>query len=169
MFSVVAKKSRTFSSFSYSAYEQACRSWEGAQADRPSWPMETFHTMDAVLNLWIEVGQGLGISALFLSVSLYPLLSRSLNFCGSLVFFESFEKLAKSASSGFHDRCLGADCELVIRRWENCIVYSLFCIVIIIIISCSISVFFVVLLNYLYLNPWVSPFVHFSSSSCCEG
>ena len=31
MFSVVAVKSRTFSSLSYSANEQVCRSWEGAQ------------------------------------------------------------------------------------------------------------------------------------------
>ena len=33
MFLVVAMKSRTFSSFSYSANEQVCRSWEGAQTD----------------------------------------------------------------------------------------------------------------------------------------
>ena len=31
LFSVVAKKSRTFFSFSYPANEQVCRSWEGAQ------------------------------------------------------------------------------------------------------------------------------------------
>jgi len=31
MFSVVTMKSRTFSSFSFSANEEACRSWEGAQ------------------------------------------------------------------------------------------------------------------------------------------
>ena len=31
MFSVAAKKSRTFHSFSYPANEQVCRSWEGAQ------------------------------------------------------------------------------------------------------------------------------------------
>jgi len=34
MFLVVAKKSRTFSSLSYSAHEQVCRSWEGAQPGR---------------------------------------------------------------------------------------------------------------------------------------
>jgi len=34
MFSVVAKKSMTFSSFSYSAHEQVCRSWEVAQPGR---------------------------------------------------------------------------------------------------------------------------------------
>ena len=34
MFSCVAKKSRTFFSFSCSANEQLCRSWEGAHTDR---------------------------------------------------------------------------------------------------------------------------------------
>jgi len=57
-------------------------------------------------------------------------------------------------------------------------VYIVFCILIIIIIvvvvvvvvvTVSISVFFVVLLHCLYLNPQVSPFVHFSSPSCCGG
>jgi len=33
MFSVVAVKSRSISSFSYSAKEQVCRSWERAQTD----------------------------------------------------------------------------------------------------------------------------------------
>ena len=32
---------------------------------------------------------------------------------------------AKSASSGFCNRCSGTDSELVIRWWENCILYSL--------------------------------------------
>ena len=36
---------------------------------------------------------------------------------------------------------------------KNCIVYSLFCIFITIIISSSINISFVVLLNCLYLNP----------------
>jgi len=36
MFAVVAKKSRTFSSFSYSANEQVGRSWVGAEPG--SWP-----------------------------------------------------------------------------------------------------------------------------------
>ena len=47
---------------------------------------------------------------------------------------------------------------------KNCIVYRLFCIIIIsIIIILSSSIYFVVLLNCLYLNLQVSPFVHFSS------
>jgi len=33
----------------------------------------------------------------------------------------------------------------------------------------SISISFVVLLNYLYLNPGILPFVHFSSPLCCGG
>jgi len=32
---IVAKKSRTFSGFPYSATEQVCRSWEGAEPDSP--------------------------------------------------------------------------------------------------------------------------------------
>jgi len=40
-----------FSSFSYSANEQMCRSWEGAQPDKwPSWAMEIFHTMEVMLS-----------------------------------------------------------------------------------------------------------------------
>jgi len=60
---------------------------------------------------------------------------------------------------------------------KNCVVYTLFCIFIIVIviiitiinIIISSSISFVVLLNCLYLNPKVFPFVHFSSPSCCEG
>jgi len=47
-------------------------------------------------------------------------------------------------------------------------VYILFCIfviIIIIIIIKSTSIYFLVLLNCLYLNPRVLPFVHFSFSS----
>jgi len=52
MLSVVAMKSRTFSSFPYSTDEQACRSWEGAQPDRqPSWPEEIFRAVDVRLSL----------------------------------------------------------------------------------------------------------------------
>jgi len=58
---------------------------------------------------------------------------------------------------------------------KNGIVCSLFCIfiiiviIIIIIISINISIYFVVLLNCLYLNSCVSPFVPFSSPYCCGG
>jgi len=50
---------------------------------------------------------------------------------------------------------------------KNFIVYSLFCIfiIIIIIITIIIGISFVALLNCLYLNPRVLPFVHFSSPS----
>jgi len=59
---------------------------------------------------------------------------------------------------------------------NNCIVYSLFCIFIIILviiitiisIISTISISFVVLLNHLYLNPRVLPFVHCSSPSHCR-
>ena len=49
---------------------------------------------------------------------------------------------------------------------KNCIVYSLFCIfsiIFVIIITISINISFVALLNCFYLNPRVSPFVHFPS------
>ena len=56
---------------------------------------------------------------------------------------------------------------------KNCSVYRLFCIFIIIVViiivisSSNISISFVALLNCLYLNPQVLPFVHFSSPSLC--
>jgi len=59
MFSVVAMKSRAFSSFSYSADERVCRSWEGAQPDRQlSWPVEIFHTISIMLSLGMGAGRG---------------------------------------------------------------------------------------------------------------
>jgi len=57
---------------------------------------------------------------------------------------------------------------------KKCTAYSLFCIFIVSIIiviirlvnvSSSISISFVAIINCLYLNPGVSSFVHFSSSS----
>ena len=56
----------------------------------------------------------------------------------------------------FHDRFLGTGCKSVIGQWDNCIVYSLFCIfniISIIGIISSISISFVVLLNSLCLSP----------------
>jgi len=48
---VVAKNSRTFSSLPYSANQQVCRSWEGAQPGRqPSWTMKIFRTIDVTLS-----------------------------------------------------------------------------------------------------------------------
>jgi len=60
---------------------------------------------------------------------------------------------------------------------KNCIVCSLFCIFIIIVViiitiissSSSISIYCVAILNCLYLNSRVSPFVHFSSPSHWRG
>jgi len=49
---VVAVISRTSSSFSYPAHEQACRAGrEHSQADSPGWPVETFHTIGVMLSL----------------------------------------------------------------------------------------------------------------------
>ena len=53
---------------------------------------------------------------------------------------------------------------------KNGIVYRSFCIVMtIVIITNSSSIYSIALLNCLYLNPWVFPFVHFFSPSCWEG
>jgi len=53
---------------------------------------------------------------------------------------------------------------------KNCIVYSLFCILITaIIIIIVISITFIVLLNCLYLSPRVSPFVHVFSPPRWQG
>jgi len=55
---------------------------------------------------------------------------------------------------------------------KNCLVYSLFClfIIIITIISSIIIISFVALLNCLYISPRIFPFVHFSTPShCVEG
>ena len=140
---------------------------EHSQAASPSWPMEMFHTMGIMLSLRIRVGQRGGIfSFLSISVSSNFLLSRSLNFSSRSIFLVSFVKFEKFWE--FYDCCSGSDCESVIGWWENCVLYSLFCIFIIISSSSSSnsSVSFVVLLNCLYLNPWILLFVDFSSPSC---
>ena len=56
LFIVVAMKSRTFSSFSYSANEWVCSRWEAAQPG--SWPIKMFHAIDVMLSLWTGVGPG---------------------------------------------------------------------------------------------------------------
>jgi len=70
------------------------------------------------------------------------------------------------------------DCGFLSGGGKNCVVYSLFCmfifviiIIIIVIIGFAVNVgiSFVALLNCLCLNPQISPFVHFSSLSCCGG
>jgi len=76
--SVVAKKSRTFSSLPYPADEQVCRGWEGAQpGSQPSWPVEIFHTVDVTLSLRMGVGRGGRNLFLLVSVGSNPVLSGS--------------------------------------------------------------------------------------------
>jgi len=88
MFSVVAMKPRTFSSFPYSANEQAWRSWEGAQPGSqhrlPSGNIP-YHRQHAQFMNGGWLG-GRKLSALLVSLSPNPLLSGSLN------FFENFPK-----------------------------------------------------------------------------
>ena len=147
MFAVVAKKSRTFTSVSP---VQLMSRWAGAgreqsQADSPSWPVEIFHTIDVMLSLWMWFGWG----AWILSFSGSSVFSVSLNFFGSSA------KSTTSMSSAFHNRCSGPNCHHAVRK--NCIVCNLFCMFV---ITIFIIISFVVLLNCLYLNPWVLPFVH---------
>ena len=66
----------------------------------------------------------------------------------------------KIVSSGFCDHCLVAGCNLVIGQWEeNWFVHYLFCIFNII-SGIGVNIYFVLLLNYLYLNSQVLSFVH---------
>jgi len=160
MLPVVAVKSRTLSSFSHSANEQVCGSWEGAQTDRqPGWPAEIFHTMDITLILGTEDGQGQE-SALLVSTSSNPLLYGNSNFS---------RNLAKPAVFGFCGHCSGG----LAANWslggeKNCIVYSLLCILInIIVIINRINISFIALLNSLYPSPRVSRSVHVFSPSRC--
>jgi len=60
-FLVVAKKSRTFSSFLVQLMSRcAVAGREHSQAANPSWPMEIFHTIDTMLNLRMGVGREAG-------------------------------------------------------------------------------------------------------------
>jgi len=98
MFLVFAVKSRTFSSFLYSAKGQVCRSWEGAWPDRqPGWPVEMFYIMDVMLSLGMGVGQGAG-----------TLFSMSFN---CLLFFSLFREFALSVSSNFYASSIFLFCE----------------------------------------------------------
>jgi len=105
---LVAKKSRTFSSFSYSANEQVCRSWKGAQPDSQPKMVNgniPYHRCHAkFIN---RVGQGAGSLFFFFPIS--PFLWGSSSFCefglssvslASYVKFSSLRKSAKSVSSG---------------------------------------------------------------------
>ena len=103
-----------------------------------------------------------------------PVVWTSLGVC---FFLQNLQNSQKSTISRVLVCCSGTGCKLVVGQWENFILCSLFCIFIIIIIiiishihshshSTSTSISFVVLLNCLYLNLWVLPFVHLSSLSC---
>jgi len=139
MFSVVAKKSQTFSSLPYSATEQVCRSWEGAQPG--SWPRLAdgnipYHGHHAQFMNGGWSGRR-KLSAFLFSMSSNPLLAGSLN-----VFWA-----ANLSSSGEEYRIV-------------CSLFCIFIIIIIIIIITITSISFVVLLNWFYLIPQVFPIVH---------
>ena len=78
-------------------------------------------------------------------------------------FFRSLANFSKIWVQGSVIAAWGLAANQSLGGEKNCIVYSLFCIIIIIISSrssISSSISFVILLNHLYLNPWVLPFVH---------
>ena len=110
------------------------------------------------------------------SVSLNPLWCRSSNFSRNSVSFRNFTKFQNSRFPGSAIAAQDLAMNQSSAGEKNCIVYSLVFIFIVIIISnscissitmsMSISISFVALLNCLYLNPWFSSVVHFSSPSC---
>jgi len=115
MVSAVARKSRTFSSLPCSATEQVCRSWEGAQPGSQLKVPNGNITCHRHHAHFINGGWTGGRDLLFASsMSLNPLVFKSSNFSGNLVFFGSFVKCPKSAGLGLHYGCSGTDCELVI-------------------------------------------------------
>jgi len=82
----------------------------------------------------------------------------------------------KSASFKIHDNCLGTGYAIgqrvVRKKFVVCFTYALLLLLVIsgsILVSKSISISFVNLLNCLYFYPRVLPFVHFSCPSCWGG
>jgi len=106
VFLVVAMKSRTFSSFPYSANEQVCRSWEGTEPGsqpklaRGNIPYHRHHAQ------FTNGGWPQGQEFFFLvSLSLNLLFHGSLKFYGSSVFFGCFVNFVKSVSLAFRNCC----------------------------------------------------------------
>jgi len=150
MFSVVAMKSRNFSSCSYSADEQLCRIWEGAYLDSQpklangNIPYHRRHAQFinggwpggrtiSFLFLWVQILSGLGVWT-------FPGVQ---SFLGIL-------RNPRVPDCTIAARGLAANQSLGDEK--NCIVHNLFCVCVIIIlifsssISSSVSVSFVVLL-----------------------
>jgi len=103
------------------------------------------------------MGTGQGAGILF-SASLFCEFESSL-LLGFELFWEFFVLVEFQDSCEIHEFqgcCLGTGLESIVGRRENCVVYNLLVISIIIIIvsiiSSSISISFVLLLNYLYLS-----------------
>jgi len=159
---VVAMKSRTFSSFLYSANEQVCRSWEGAEPGsqpklaRGNIPYHRRHPQ------FMNGGWPRGLeSSLLWDFELFCEFTLSSMSLASSVKFARSAKSAKFVSSR---KPAGSTIASWLCNWssggkKHCNGYSLFYIFIII-ISSSSSISLVVLLNY--LNPRV--FFSFSPS-----
>jgi len=129
LFSVVAKKSRTFSGLPCSANEQVCRSWEGAQpGSQPELPNGNipYHRRQAqFVNGGLPGGRNPSSFFFF-----FPdFLGGSSNFSRSSVFLGISPNLQNPQVPGSRIAARGLVTQLVIGWWEeNSKVYSLFCI-----------------------------------------
>jgi len=104
----------------------------GSTARQPGWPVAILQTINVMLSLGMGLARGRRLSAFWFS--------GSLNCSVTSAFLIKFVKIQGGQSSGGE---------------KNCIVYSLFCLFIIIIVFIIInssSISFVVLLNCLYVN-----------------
>ena len=154
MFLVVAKKSRTLSSFSYSANEQVCRSWEGARPDsqpRLAKGNIPYHGRHAEF----VNGRWLGAGILFYSLFFCEFSHFSMSLASSAKFV-SWAKSVKFMSSGKPEGSAIAAWGLTANQSSGgektvlcavCFAYSLLLLVVV--------VFSCVLLNCLYLSPEV--------------
>jgi len=170
---VVAKKSRTFLSLPCSANGQVCRSWEGARPGSEP-PLANGNIPYHGCHAQFRNGgwpRGRRESAVLFSLSSNALLAGSSSFSGGLVFSGSFANSRNPPFPGSAIATQGLAANQLSGGEKKCIVNSLVCIFFIISSSSSSSsnTSFVVLLNCLYLNPQVLPFVHFSCPSLGGG
>jgi len=100
IFSVVAMEPRTFSSFSYSANKQMCQSWRKHSQPKLANENISYHRRHARFPNGVWLGSR-KLSALLVSVSLNPLLCRSLNFFFQYFsLFQEFYKICKICEFG---------------------------------------------------------------------
>jgi len=109
--------------------------------------MAMFQTLGVALGVWTG---GRKLSAFWFSGSSNPLLSGSSNFSRSSKVFWNSVKFVKNLGGRSVISAWGLDADRLVGVEKNCILYSLFCILIIImtvIFISSINFYLVVLLN----------------------